>query len=75
MPLDTIPESYDESMRSLPKARKHADDVLVYDNTPDGKGHCLEARFIAGGLVKTTHPPEWLQRVVGREQKNSARRR
>jgi hypothetical protein len=63
-------------MRSLPKARKHADGVLVYDNTPDGKGHRLVARFIAGELVKTTHPPpEWLQSVIGVEQKKSARRR
>ena len=76
VPLNTIPESYDESMRSLPKARKHADDVLVYDNTPDGKGHRLVARFVAGELVKTGNPPpEWLQSVIGREQKKSARRR
>jgi predicted ABC-type ATPase len=56
VPLNTIPESY--------------------DNTPDGKGHRLVARFVAGELVKTTHPtPEWLQSVIGREQKKSARRR
>ena len=74
MPLNTIPESYDESMRSLPKARKHADDVLVYDNTPDGKGHRLVARFITGELVKTTHPrPEWLHSTISREDKKSAR--
>ena len=47
LPLSTIPESYEESLRSLPEARKHADDVLVYDNTPDGKGHRLVARFIS----------------------------
>ena len=76
VPLNTIPESYDESMRSRRKACKHADDVLVYDNTPDGKGHRLVARFIAGELVKTTHPPpQWLQSVIGREQKKSPRRR
>jgi len=74
VPLNTIPESYDESMRSLPKACKHADDVLVYDNTPDGKGHRLVARFIAGELVKTTHPrPEWLHSAISREDKKSAR--
>ena len=39
VPLSSIPESHEESMKSLPEARKHADDVLVYDNTPDGKGH------------------------------------
>ena len=68
VPLSTIPESYEESIKSLPEARKHADDVLVYDNTPDGKGHRLVARFIAGELVKTTHnSPHWLKNVFGRE--------
>lgn len=68
VPLSTIPESYDQAMKSLPAARRHADDLLVYDNTPNGKGHRLVARFIAGELVKTTHrAPEWLKEVFGRE--------
>jgi len=68
VPLSTIPESYQESMKSLPEARKHADDLLVYDNTPNGKGHRLVARFIVGELVKTTHSiPDWLKNVFGRE--------
>ena len=68
VPLGTIPESYEEAMRSLPEARRHADDLLVYDNTPNGKGHRLVARFIAGELVKTTHSaPQWVREVFGRE--------
>ena len=68
VPLGTIPESYEEAMKSLPEARRHADDLLVYDNTPNGKGHRLVARFIAGELVKTTHTsPEWLKNVFGHE--------
>jgi predicted ABC-type ATPase len=68
VPLSTIPESYDEAMKSLPEARRHADDLLVYDNTPNGKGHRLVARFIAGELVKTTHStPKWVKDVFGRE--------
>jgi predicted ABC-type ATPase len=68
VPLNTIPESYEQSMKSLPEVRKHADDVLLYDNTPDGKGHRLVARFIAGELVKVTHSsPEWLKRAFVRE--------
>jgi predicted ABC-type ATPase len=68
VPLDAVPESYEQSLKSLPEARKYADDVLVYDNTPDGKGHRLVARFIAGELVKTTHAsPEWLKSLFGRE--------
>ena len=68
VPLGTIPASYDEAMKSLAEARRHADDLLVYDNTPNGKGHRLVARFIAGELVKTTNTsPEWLKNVFGRE--------
>jgi predicted ABC-type ATPase len=74
--LSTIPESYQQSTKNLPEARKHADDVLVYDNTPDGKGHRLVARLIAGELVKTTHnSPEWLKRVFGRELGGETRQR
>ena len=68
VPLATVPESYEESMKVLPQARRHADDLLVYDNTPNGRGHRLVARFIAGELVKVTHSsPEWLKDVFGRE--------
>src|SRR5205823_4476669 len=68
VPLSTVPESYEEAMKSLPEARRHVDDLLVYDNTPNGKGHRLVARFIAGELVKTTNTaPAWLKNVFGHE--------
>ena len=74
VPLNTIPESYEQSLKSLQEARKHADDVLVYDNTPDGKGHRLVARFIAGELVKMTHSsPGWLKDVIGRELRGASK--
>ena len=76
VPLNTIPESYRESIKSLREARKHADDLLVYDNTPNGKGHRLVARFIAGELVKTTDTsPEWLKNVFGHELLGEAKQR
>ena len=60
--------SYRQSRKSLPNARKPADDVRVNDNTADGKGHRLVARFLAGELVKMTHSsPDWLKRLFGRE--------
>jgi predicted ABC-type ATPase len=74
VPLSTIPESYDEAMKSLPEASRHADDLLVYDNTPNGKGHRLVARFIAGELVKATHTsPNWLKDVFGRELRDETK--
>jgi predicted ABC-type ATPase len=76
VPLGAIPQSYEESMKSLPEARRHADDLLVYDNTENGRGHRLVARFIAGELVKTTQtPPDWLKEVFGRELRSEARER
>jgi predicted ABC-type ATPase len=73
VPLSSIPESYEPSMKSLPEARKHADDVLVYDNTPDGKGHRLVARFISGELIRVTHSsPDWLKRLFGRELRSQS---
>lgn len=72
--LNTIPESYEQSMNSLREARKHADDLLVYDNTPDGKGHRLVARFISGELVKTTRtPPDWLKSIIGHELRRESK--
>jgi hypothetical protein len=56
------------------EARKHADDLLVYDNTPNGKGHRLVARFIAGGLVKATQAShEWLKNVFGHELRDKSK--
>ena len=76
VPLGTIPVSYEEAMKNLAEARRHADDLLVYDNTPNGKGHRLVARFIAGELVKTTNTsPEWLKNVFGRELGGTAKER
>jgi predicted ABC-type ATPase len=75
VPLGTIPESYKEAIKSLPEALLHADDLLVYDNTPNGKGHRLVARFIAGELVKTTHSaPQWVRDVFGRELRSEVKR-
>jgi predicted ABC-type ATPase len=74
VPLGTIPESYEEAMKSLPEARRHADDLLVYDNTENGRGHRLVARFVAGELAKISQtPPEWLKAVFGRELRSGAK--
>lgn len=74
VPLDTIPDSYEDAMKSLAEARKYSDDLLIYDNTANGKGHRLVARFLAGELVRTTHTaPEWLKDVFGRELRGESK--
>ena len=74
VPLEAVPDSYEEAMKNLPNARRHADDLLVYDNTPNGRGHRLVARFIEGELVKTTNTsPEWIKKIFGRELRGEAK--
>jgi len=64
VPLGTIPASYDEAMTSLAEARRHADDLLVYDNTPKWEGASAGGTFHRGGVGKTTHTsPNWLKDV------------
>ena len=76
VPLEAIPNSYEEAMKNLPNARRHADDLLVYDNTPNRRGHRLVARFIAGELVKATNTsPDWLKKVFGRELLGESKQR
>ena len=76
VPLEAVPDSYEEAMKNLPNARRHADDLLVYDNTPNGRGYQLVARFISGELVKTTNTsPEWLKTVFDRELRGKPRQR
>jgi predicted ABC-type ATPase len=76
VPLEAIPDSYQEAMKNLSDARRHADDLLVYDNIPNGRGHRLVARFSAGELVKTTNAsPEWVRKVFGCELRGEARQR
>ncbi|MGB7844612.1 MAG: hypothetical protein WBL63_03285 [Candidatus Acidiferrum sp.] len=67
VPLSSIPESYEQSLRSLPEARKHADDVLVYDNTAHRRGFRMVAQFIGGNLCKTAQTiPGWVGKVFGK---------
>jgi hypothetical protein len=48
----------------------------VYDNTPNGKGHRLVVRFIAGELVKTKNTsPNWLKNVFGRELRDEIKQK
>ena len=54
VPLGTIPESYDEAMKSLPEARKHADDLL---STTTSKGIACEEN--AGFPCLLTRPVQW----------------
>ena len=35
--VPAIRDSHQEAMKNLPNTRRHADDLLVYDNAPNGR--------------------------------------
>jgi predicted ABC-type ATPase len=52
--------SYRESTKNLSEVPKHADELLVYDNTAHRRGFRVVAHFIGGKLSKTAQTiPDW----------------
>jgi len=52
--VSSVIDSYRESTKDLSEVPKHADELLVYDNTAHRRGFRVVARFIGGKLSKTT---------------------
>jgi predicted ABC-type ATPase len=76
VPLAVVPKSHKEALESLSEAPSHADDLLIYDNTPNARGHRLVARFRKGELEKAGRtPPGWLKQVFGQELREQAKQR
>ena len=68
VPISSVIDSYRESAKNLPEVRKHADDLIVYDNTAHRRGYRVVAQFIGGELSKTAQTiPDWAARVFGKE--------
>jgi len=60
--------SYRESTKNLSEVPKHADELLVYDNTAHRRGFRGVAHFIGGKLSKTAQTiPDWAAKMFGKE--------
>ena len=67
-PLATIPAEYEKGLRDLPAVRKAADELVLMDNTAEGRGHRVIASFAHGEIVKLARSiPEWAQKPFGKE--------
>ena len=67
MPMSSVIDSYRESTKNLSEVPKHADELLVYDNTAHRRGFRVVAHFIGGKLTKTPQTiPEWAAKVFGK---------
>jgi len=68
VPVSSVIDSYDESTKNLPEVLKHADELIVYDNTAHRRGFRVVAQFIDGNLCKTAQTiPGWVAKVFGKE--------
>ena len=68
VPLASIPGSYDRAHGNLKQISKLVDDLMLLDNTLNGRSHRLVARFTGGELIKVARSvPQWAERVFGEE--------
>ena len=66
--LARIPDDYAQGLKQLADAKKLADDLMLFDNTTNGRGHRLVAHFQRGELVKSARSvPKWAQNVFGKD--------
>ena len=67
-PVSSVIDSYRESTKNLSEVPKHADELIVYDNTAHRRGFRVVAHFIGGKLSKTAQTvPDWAAKAFGKE--------
>jgi hypothetical protein len=72
VPVSSVIDSYRESTKNLSEVPKHADELLVYDNTAHRRGFRVAAHFIGGKLSKTAQTiPDWAAKVFGKELRSA----
>ncbi len=68
VPVSSVIDSYRESTNNLSEVYKHADELLVYDNTAHRRGFRVVAQFIGGELSKAPQTiPDWAAKVFGKD--------
>jgi predicted ABC-type ATPase len=68
VPMSSVIDSYRESTKNLSEVPKHADELLVYDNTAHRRGFRVVAQFIGGELSNAAQTiPDWAAKVFGKE--------
>ena len=64
----SVIDSYQEATKNLAEVRKHADELILYDNTAHNRGYRVVAHFTGGKLSKVAQSiPDWAAKVFGKE--------
>jgi predicted ABC-type ATPase len=73
--LSSVIDSFREAMKNLAEVRKHADELIVYDNTIHNRAFRVVAHFSGGELIKAAQTiPDWAAKVSGKELHPAKRR-
>ena len=74
-PASSVIDSYRESTKNLSEVRRHADDLILYDNTAHDRGYRVVAHFTGGELSKAAKTiPDWAAKVFGKELHSAKQR-
>lgn len=65
---ESVVDSYHQATKNLAEVRKHADELILYDNTAHNRGYRVVAQFTGGKLSKAAQSiPDWAAKVFGKE--------
>jgi predicted ABC-type ATPase len=67
-PIAQLREEYENGLRELPAVKQAVDELILLDNTAEGRGPRVIAQFVKGKIVKLSRSiPEWAQRSFCKE--------
>jgi predicted ABC-type ATPase len=73
--VSSVIDSYREAMKNLAEVRKHADELILYDNTAHDRGYRVVAHFTGGELIKAAQTiADWAAKVFGKDFNTSKQR-
>lgn len=67
-PVARLREEYEKGLRELPAIKQAVDELILLDNTEEGRSPRVVAQFVSGEIVKLSRSiPEWAQRSFDKE--------
>ena len=67
-PLGRVANDFEKGVKQLRKISQQVDDLILFDNTPNGRGVRLVAHFQNGKLARIARAvPKWARAVLGKD--------
>jgi len=67
-PIAQVSEEFEKGLHDLPAVKSAVDELILFDNTAEGRRPRVIAQFVNGKIVKVARSiPGWAQRTFGNE--------